>query len=139
MTCDDGIVKICDVVNVSEPGMKPKIRLRVRSEQFFGYETVGITRYFTALQAQVQIANVIHIWEDRSITSNNVCILEDGCQYRCSLVQHMVNEDNLPITKLSLERINEEYELEYKYLKAIIEGGLGIKPQNVLILSLIHI
>ena len=27
----------------------------------------------------------------------------------------------------------EEYELEYKYLKAIIEGGLGIKPQNVLI------
>ena len=112
MTCDDGFVKICDVVNVSEPGMKPKIRLRVRSEQFFGYETVGITRYFTALQAQVQIANVIHIWEDRSITSNNVCILEDGCQYRCSLVQHMVNEDNLPITKLSLERINEEYELE---------------------------
>lgn len=27
----------------------------------------------------------------------------------------------------------EEYEIEYKYLKAIIEGGLGIKPQNVLI------
>lgn len=24
MTCDDGIVKICDVVNVSEPGMKPR-------------------------------------------------------------------------------------------------------------------
>lgn len=27
----------------------------------------------------------------------------------------------------------EEYEIEYKYLKAIIEGGLGKKPQNVLI------
>lgn len=27
----------------------------------------------------------------------------------------------------------EDYEIEYKYLKAIIEGGLGIKPQNVLI------
>lgn len=27
----------------------------------------------------------------------------------------------------------EEYEIEYKYLKAIIEGGLGIKPSNVLI------
>lgn len=27
----------------------------------------------------------------------------------------------------------EEYEVEYKYLKAIIEGGLGKKPQNVLI------
>lgn len=25
----------------------------------------------------------------------------------------------------------EEYEIEYKYLKAIIEGGLGIKRQNV--------
>ena len=27
----------------------------------------------------------------------------------------------------------EESELEYKYLKAIIEGGLGRKPKNVLI------
>lgn len=27
----------------------------------------------------------------------------------------------------------EEFELEYKYLKAIIEGGLGKKPKNVLI------
>ena len=27
----------------------------------------------------------------------------------------------------------EEYEIEYKYLKAIIEGGLGKKPENVLI------
>lgn len=27
----------------------------------------------------------------------------------------------------------EDYETEYKYLKAIIEGGLGIKPSNVLI------
>ena len=27
----------------------------------------------------------------------------------------------------------EEYELEYKYLKAILEGGLGKRPKNVLI------
>lgn len=27
----------------------------------------------------------------------------------------------------------EDYEVEYKYLKAIIEGGIGIKPDNVLI------
>ena len=27
----------------------------------------------------------------------------------------------------------EEFEIEYKYLKAIIEGGLGKKPNNVLI------
>ena len=27
----------------------------------------------------------------------------------------------------------EDYEVEYKYLKAIIEGGLGIRPDNVLI------
>ena len=27
----------------------------------------------------------------------------------------------------------EDYELEYKYLKAILEGGLGKRPRNVLI------
>ena len=27
----------------------------------------------------------------------------------------------------------EEFEIEYKYLKAVIEGGLEAKPENVLI------
>ena len=27
----------------------------------------------------------------------------------------------------------EEFEIEYKYLKAVIEGGLETKPDNVLI------
>ena len=27
----------------------------------------------------------------------------------------------------------EEFEIEYKYLKAVIEGGLEVKPDNVLI------
>ena len=33
----------------------------------------------------------------------------------------------------------EEFEIEYKFLKAVIEGGVETKPDNVLILSLIHI
>ena len=112
MTFDDGIAHIYDMVDVSEHGMKPVFKLRLKTDPYFGFETVGITRYYTALQAHEQITDVIHIWEDRTITTNNICILEDGKQYKCTFVQHTINEDNLPITKISLERITEEYELE---------------------------
>ena len=38
MTCDDGIVKICDVVNVSEPGMKPN---RIQCNQYINRRKTG--------------------------------------------------------------------------------------------------
>lgn len=109
MTFDDGILKIYDIRNISEFGMKPVVGLRYRSSHCFGYETVSITRYYTAMQSNNQISDVVHIWQDREITAKNICVMEDGSQYRCQFVQHMENEDGLRITKITLERLNEEY------------------------------
>ena len=52
MTFDDGILTICKTENAAEEGMKP-VPLLVEKEKFyFGYDTLGITRYYTALQAR---------------------------------------------------------------------------------------
>ena len=38
----------------------------------------------------------------------DICILEDGLQYKCAFVQHVM-DDGLKITRITLERLKEDY------------------------------
>ena len=109
MTFDDGVLKIYKTENIATEGMKPIIGLVYKDEYFFGFETIGVTRHYAAKQAGTKISDIVHVWQDRTITGKDICIMEDGLQYRCELVQHTENEDGLPITRISLERLGEDY------------------------------
>lgn len=111
MTFDDGTLNIYNTENIAPAGEKPITGLVYKSSHFFGYETIGMTRHYTAKQAHVIISDIVHVWQDRNIKSGDICILEDGLQYKCELVQHVLNEDGLPITRITLERLGEEYVL----------------------------
>lgn len=109
MTFDDGILSIYKTVNTAEVGMKPKLELELKDRHYFGFDNIGITRYYTALQANQQISSVVNIpdWGDISVL--DICVLEDGQQYKIAMRQPTMDEDGLRITKLSLERVDEEY------------------------------
>ena len=109
MTLDDGILRIYRVEDVSEKGMKPVWKLKFKTRAYFGFETVGITRHYAAMRAGNKIAALVRVWQDRNICADDICILEDGAQYRCSFVQHMKNDDGLDITKITLERLEKDY------------------------------
>lgn len=112
MTYDDGILCICKTVNGAKPGEKPVIKLEEKDKYYYGYDTLGFQRYYTAKQAQEQIECVVNVpgWND--IEATDICVLENGKQYRISLVQPMKDTDGLKMTKLSLERISEEYDFK---------------------------
>lgn len=97
-------------MNTAANGQKPVYTLSERASYHFGFDTLGINRYFTALNAKKQIEAVVNIPDWNEIDSRDVIVLEDGRQYRLAMVQPQLDEDGLRITKLSLERINEEYE-----------------------------
>ena len=109
MTFDDGILTIFTTENAAEDGMKPVPVLVEKEKFYFGYDTLGITRYYTALQARQQIESVVNIpgWND--ISSLDICVLENGNQYRLAMIQPQLDDDGLRITKLSLERLGENY------------------------------
>lgn len=92
MTFDDGKLEIYRTVNAADPGEKPRMELRYQSSHAFGYETVGISRYYTALQAKEKIEEVVHIWRDRTIHTDDVCRIE-GASFRCAMVQHVLDEN----------------------------------------------
>lgn len=111
MTYDDGILSICRVTNSAEPGNKPVIRLEEKEKYYYGYEELGVTRYYQAKNANQQIECVVRIqgWEDVKVT--DICILEDGIQYQISMVQPTHDENGLRMMKLTLERVKQEYEV----------------------------
>lgn len=113
MLLDDGIVRVYELVNVSDPGDKPVYWLGSFSDHAFGYETVGINRYYTAMEAKRQIDELIRIHIDREIFPDTHIaeILTDtgGHQFRIVQVQHLKDEDELWCSKLSLERLHNGY------------------------------
>lgn len=118
MTYDDGIVGVYELTQVRVPGKMPTEGLSLVERFFFGYENLGINRYYTALQANQQIEAVISVPGWNTIKANtHIAIFADADgnidstsdQYRIVMVQPTTDEDNLRITRLSLERIGDKY------------------------------
>lgn len=109
MTFDDGILTIYAVANTAQPGQMPVEGLEEKEKYYYGFDTLGINRYYTALQAQQQIEAVVNIpgWGD--IAATDVCALDNDDQFRIVMRQPTLDDNGLRITKLSLERINEKY------------------------------
>lgn len=111
MTFDDGILTIYNVVNGANPGCKPAEKLEIKDRYYFGYFSLGITRYYKALEADQHISCVVCVpgWSDIKVT--DICVMEDGAQNRIRMVQPEHDEQGLRIMKLTLERVDQKYEV----------------------------
>lgn len=118
MTFDDGIVGVYELTQVRIPGKMPTDSLQLQERFYFKYETLGINRYYTALQAKQDIEAVVSIPGWNEIKANrHVAVIADTdgtltaeCrQYRIVMAQLTIDEDGLRITRLSLERIGDNY------------------------------
>lgn len=107
MTFDDGILKVYRTENTAEQGAMPHETQTLLSEHYFGYDVLGFSRYYTALQANQSISAVVNIpgWHDVSVL--DIAELEDSRRYRIRLCQPMKDENGLDITKLTLERVTD--------------------------------
>ena len=96
----------------------------------FGVGKFGLNKAFRIVekdggQAVVidPIINVEHVYFDNIV----------GYQLALSDVLEQIKDRNYKFIIYMDDLSFEDYELEYKYLKAILEGGLGKRPDNVLI------
>ena len=105
MTFDDGILRIYEDVNIAEQGDMPKEELVFKSEHYFGYDVLGYSRYYTALQAHQNISMVVNIPDWHDISTLDIAGMENGIRYMIRMVQPMKDENGLNITKLTLEKV----------------------------------
>lgn len=109
-TYNDGIVLICEVVDVAEPGYAPKEELHPKYRVAYAERQMGVQRYYAAAQNQIQIERVIRIQRGISIDSQDVAVTEDEHQYRIDLVQAVMDVFP-PSLDVTLAKIDHEYEV----------------------------
>lgn len=116
MAYDDGVLGVYTLTNASAPD---KRKLKLLSQHYYGEKTIGVTRFYAAMQADTKIDMLVEIWQDRQVMASLYCIPEDGEQYRITDVQHKMSEQGLKVSVLTLERVGKNYELEQ------LEEGAG--------------
>lgn len=107
---NDGIVDIYAVSNIAPDGMMPKAKITLKQTLRYKERTVGLNRFWSALQANVRIKYVLRCQRLRDVSAQDVAIPNDGKQYR--IVQIQYPEDiEPPVMDLSLERIDADYDI----------------------------
>ena len=104
---NDGTVQICDVVDISEPGYRPVQKLHPKVALRYENQRVGINRFYSGMQNQIQVDKVIRVPKALVITTQDVAVTEDGAEYRIRQVQDVL--DVYPrCLDLTLSRIDQE-------------------------------
>lgn len=115
-TFNDGVANIYSIENIASPGdmLKEKLKLKVSSLRY-KERTVGMKRFWTALQANVKVDMVIRVpctpMRLTAVSTQDIAIPADGKQYK--IVQIQKPEDIYPpVMDLSLERVDAAYDIE---------------------------
>ncbi len=110
-TFNDGVLDIYRVTNIAEAGNMPKDGLKAKIKNIrYSERTVGMGRYWAAMQEHVQITQMVRIQRIEAINVNDVAIIK-GKQYKIVQIQY-VQDTSPPCMDLSLERLETEYEIK---------------------------
>lgn len=101
-------MRIYTVTNTAEDGAKPVETLTLAQTLRYHERTVGLSRYYEALQANVKVQHVLRCPRLESVSAQDVAVPNDGRQYR--IVQVQYPEDvQPPVMDLTLEALEAEY------------------------------
>lgn len=109
---DDGLLKLYRLQDDAQPGEMPRPKLVFLQDAYFDFLTVGYGRYYAAKGAQQQVDQLLRTPEPLpAVRVGMYVVLEDGLQYRIDNVQHTTDDDELPVTDLSLFRLEEFFDV----------------------------
>ena len=121
------------VENNGKPDFVPINNLdKVVLDDLTGYE-IQKKKLVDNTEAFVQgkVANNCLLYGDAG-TGKSTSIYKHQFKYLSAIISHIKNRNYRFIIYMD-DLSFEEFEIEYKYLKAVIEGGMETKPDNVLI------
>ena len=106
MTLDSGVITIYRQTLVSSPGEIPKYDNVELWSSYFGNKTIGLTRYYTAKSHNDNIDLFVEVQRNDAISAATDKAKIGNCWYRIVQVQHILDDDGLPMTDLTLERVS---------------------------------
>lgn len=107
---NDGVVSVYTVSDVSQPGEMPVEALTLKEALRYEERTVGLTRFYAALQNNVNIKYVLRCPRIRSVSTQDVAVPVDGKQYKIVQVQYPQDVEP-PSMDLTLEELSPAYDI----------------------------
>lgn len=105
LTFNSGVVSFYRLVNVAQAGNKPLYERQLIARMRFDYETLGMNRFYTALQADIKLDELIITPLIRSVSTQDIAVI-NNIDYRIEQVQH-VSDTKPPASRFSLSKIQE--------------------------------
>ena len=111
MTFDDGILTVYRPQNTAGPGDQPQPGYIFKGRYYYGFASLGVTRYYAAMQAVQDVSAVVAVpgWND--IVTNDVIVLDDGRKYGAEMVQPETDEFGLRIMRVTLGVLSVDYQI----------------------------
>ena len=109
-TFNDGIVKVYEVTDVSHPGDRPVKKLVLKETLRYDQRTVGMNRFYTAMQENVQIDNMVRCPRRAAVSTQDIAEI-GGVQYEIDMVQYPTDVYP-PAMDLTLSRLEQKYEYQ---------------------------
>lgn len=106
----DGLLKLYRLANTVPKGLMPREKLVYLSDEYFEERMVGYNRQYAALGVDQKVDALVRIWRNDQVMVNDYAVLDDN-QYRIDFIQHLSDEDGLPVTDLTLSRLGENYDV----------------------------
>lgn len=110
MLFDSGTAVFCRLVNNAAVGDMPDEHLIPFTQHDYGERIVGYGRQYAAKGVNEQVDMLIRFWQDRSIRIGMYAVI-DEVQYRIDNVQHLLDDDGLKVTDLTLGRLEGLYDV----------------------------
>ena len=111
MLFDDGILRLCELTSPEDNGNMPAPVLREVTRAWYGRRTVGYNRQYAAMGANQRVDLLLRTWYLPAAQIGMYVMLEGGLQYRLDNVQHLLDEDGLRVTDLTLQRLEAFYDV----------------------------
>lgn len=111
---DAGTITVCNLENIADPGRMPVQKLVSVTSAYFGERTVGYNRYYAAAGVNQEIDLLVRIWRCPAVKIGMYAVLtmsENDGQYRITNVQHLLDDDGLKVTDITLVRLEEFYDV----------------------------
>lgn len=113
MVLDSGVLDLRRGANTAPAGEAPVLEFETIWSGYYADRTVGITRWYTAQQHGDRPDIMVRIQRnyDISTATDRVNIWpydhKDSNMYKIIQIQHVLDDDGLPVTDLTLERTGE--------------------------------
>jgi len=107
---NDGVVVVYAVENIAQPGSMPADKITQKESLRYDERTVGLNRFYAAMQNNVNIKYVLRCPRIRSVSTLDVAVPNDGKQYKIVQIQYPQDVEP-PSMDLTLEELTPVYDI----------------------------